>query len=157
VDEAAHVFERFYRAEGLGARRGGIGPVHLQRHRCRARWSNLGGIRRTWPRQRVLLHLPVGACEPNYEELEHARAESSSCRSPKHAGSQRILVVDDDATILGLVHDCAAEEGYEVDTAADGLRGLGETPFSATRCDSAHLTEDACHGRWTFIGVPEGP
>jgi len=60
----------------------------------------------------------------------------AACRSPKHAGSQRILVVDDDATILGLVHDVLLEEGYEVDTAADGLRGSRETPFSATRCDS---------------------
>jgi len=36
----------------------------------------------------------------------------------------RILVVDDDATILELLEDLLVEEGYEVETAADGHQAL---------------------------------
>lgn len=38
--------------------------------------------------------------------------------------SARVLVVEDDATLRGMLRDLFQSEGYEVETAADGQRGL---------------------------------
>jgi len=43
---------------------------------------------------------------------------------PSTDGSRRVLVIDDDPTILQLVQTLLAEEGYTVDTALDGQQAL---------------------------------
>lgn len=56
---------------------------------------------------------------------------------PEGAG-KRVLVIDDEASILELVRDTLARRGFEVDVASDGatgLRLLGERRYDLTLCD----------------------
>ena len=47
---------------------------------------------------------------------------------------QRLLVVDDDASVLDAMTKLLAAEGYEVLAARDGAEALVEKPIDVTRC-----------------------
>ena len=58
----------------------------------------------------------------------------------------RILVVDDESEIRGLLKEILADEGYEVDVAADAARGAREPRAARSGSGPArHL--DAGYGR----------
>ena len=65
--------------------------------------------------------------------------------------NKRVLVVDDDPGIRNMLEDVLEDEGYVVETAADGLEGLAEAErerpdvvildFTMPRCDGATFAE----------------
>ncbi len=64
----------------------------------------------------------------------------------------RILVVDDDATILDLVAEVLRDEGYEVTTATNGEEALAEVRLSQPHAIVLDLMMPVMDG-WQFLEV----
>ena len=56
----------------------------------------------------------------------------------------RVLVVEDDPSVRGLLQTLLVAEGYDVSTASDGLGGLGQIAHAAPAVDQAPTLPATC-------------
>jgi two-component system NtrC family sensor kinase len=72
------------------------------------------------------------------EAIESLPTASMEKFNPRDGEGKKILVIDDEESILQLVHDGLGQSGYRVDTVADGetaLRRLEEDHYDVVFCD----------------------
>jgi two-component system NtrC family sensor kinase len=83
-----------------------------------------------------IIELPLVA---SAEETD-SKSESTFAGTPptREGAGKKVLVIDDEESILEMVRAALSESGYEVDVANDGesgLRQMGQTRYDLTLCD----------------------
>lgn len=142
----SRIFDAFFttKAEGLGT---GMG-LSVSRALAREHGGDL--VLEAQPTAGALfcLTLPIGAAS----ELDSAPAAAVLAGAPARA---RVLVVDDEAEIAGLVREILVQAGYEVATAASGaaaLERLGAAHFDAIVSDLRMPDMDGA-GLWREVSA----
>jgi CheY-like chemotaxis protein len=114
-DTKAHVFDPFFTTKERGKGTGmGLSTVMgiVQQSGGHVALDSAVGRGSTFH-----VYLPVS-------ERAHAQAPAAPRTTTPHAGTQRILVVEDEAPIRVLIRDVLQRAGYEVLDAADGMQAL---------------------------------
>lgn len=94
---------------------------------------------RSWPGEGAtfIIELPI-THEPAADADQQMRVPETEILNSREGMGRRVLVIDDEETILHMVRDALTCRGYQVDLAADGetgLRRLNQTRYDVTLCD----------------------
>jgi PAS domain S-box-containing protein len=125
-EQSARLFQAFTQADASTTRKyGGTGlGLAITKHFCQMMGGDISATSEVGRGSTFTIWLPIEVVDRKTGTLSPDADETPTISQPPSAVTSTILVIDDDATVRDLMVRYLSKEGFQIETAKNGLEGL---------------------------------